>query len=45
MGGYVGHPSSPYSLVPGARLLALQHVEAGNMALHMSLKGVFTAGH
>ena len=45
MGGYVRRPSSPFSLKPGARPLALQHVEAGRVALHMPLKEVFTAGH
>ena len=46
MESYVGgRPSSPYSLIPGARLLTLQHAEAGRMALHVPLKGVFTAGH
>ena len=41
----MGRPSRPCSLIPGARLLAMQHVEAGRMALHVPLKRVFTAGH
>ena len=38
-------PSSPFSLDPEARPLALQHVEDVRVAFHMPLKEVFKAGH
>ena len=34
----MGRPSRPCSLIPGARLLAMQHVEdSARMALHVPL--------
>jgi len=45
LGGGMGYPGGPYSVIPWAGWLALQHIHAGMVGLHVPSGRVAAAWH